>query len=201
MSDLGADGVEMRRRIDEIARDLQIEPCEYAATFLLNAVEAVAGRAAAVAKWEPGEAQSLQSTPGGQGNLGYVEFTPKPSLQVQFLRHLATVVRKIDDLHTWISPTYQANADLISGGWKGQAISWLIRFDADFFPSVSRNVGWVFITSCQVLFMQLLNSSKVEIEKRYENHAFAENFRQVLLPELQTLDQLVRAQNILPTPR
>jgi hypothetical protein len=197
VSELGSDGVEMRRRIEEIARDLQIQPCEYAATFLLNAVEAVAGRAASVAKWDPGEAEALRSTPAGQGNLGYVEFTPSPSLQVRFLRHLATVVRKIDDLHSWVSPTYQANADLISGGWKGQAISWLIRFDADFFTSINRNVGWVFITTCQVLFLQLLNSSKVEIEKRYDNHAFAENFRQVLLPELQTLEQLVRAKEIL----
>ena len=197
VGDLGTDGVEMRRLIEAIARGLDIEPCEYAGTFLLNAVSTLAGRAASVAKWDPGQAEAMRATPAGDGNLGHVDFVPSPSLQILFLRHLATVVPDLDRLNQWLTASYQEHGDLIRGSRQGEPISWLIQFHSELNRSADRNVGWLFVVTCQVVLLQLLASSRQEIHKRIGNAAFAQNFEQVLLPQLETVHELQRAKEVL----
>ena len=197
VSQLGADAEPMRRLVDAIASGLHIEPCDYVGTFLLNALEALAGRAASVAAWDPGVAEAMRATPAGDGNLGHVDFAPGPTLQTEFLRKLATVVPDLDRLNQWLTASYQEHGDLISGSRRGEPVSWLIQFHSELNRSADRKVGWLFVVTCQVLLLQLLASSRQEIGKRIGNAAFAQNFEQVLLPQLEIVHELQRAKELL----
>lgn len=197
MSQLGADGKEMKRIVDRIAWLLQIQPCEFAGHFLLNAAEALGGRATQVALWEVTEKGGMQPAQAGGGNVGNVQFIPVASPQIQFLRHLATVVPLISQVKDEINRVYRARADLIEGVWKGKPLSWLNRWKYDFVvKGMERHVGLIFVMTCNVIFRQLLNTSRENIDKR-DNPGFFEHFRKVVLPQLVDIDDLLRAREIV----
>src|SRR5205085_150465 len=92
-------------------------------------------------------------------------FTPAPSLQIQFLRHLASTAPYITALEQLVFATYRANPSVIKDSWRaGDAVGWELDFLKEFTPSMREAAGWIFEMACQVLFLQLLNSSKEAIE-------------------------------------
>ncbi len=194
---LGAEGQAMKRVIDKIAWLLQIQPCEFAGNFLLNAATALGGRATQVALWEVTDKGEMEAAPAGTGNVGNVRFIPVAGPQIQFLRHLATTVPLMTQLERMIGEVYRARSDLIEGVWKGQPLSWINRWRYDFVVGgMERNVGLIFVMTCNVIFQQLLNTSRENILKR-RNEGFYEHFRQVVLPQLEDIDDLLRARDLL----
>src|SRR5205085_150457 len=58
----------------------------------------------------------------------------------------------------------------IKDSWRaGDAIGWELDFLKEFTPSMREAAGWIFEMACQVLFLQLLNSSKEAIDNRLNN--------------------------------
>ncbi len=197
MDQLGADGKRMQRLADSIAWGLQIDKCKFAGGFLLNAAEALGGRAGQVEDWEVEEQGAMQAAPAGGGNVGNVTFIPAPGPQILFMRHLATVVPLISELKDMINRVYRERGDLIEGIWKGKPLSWLNRWKHDFVvKGMERHVGLLFVMTCNVIFRQMLNTSRENLRKR-NNPGFFGYFRQVIVPQLLELDELLRAREIL----
>ena len=197
MDQLGADGKRMQQLADSIAWRLQIDKCKFAGGFLLNAAEALGGRAGQVEDWEVEDQGAMQAAPAGGGNVGNVTFIPTPGPQIQFMRHLATVVPLISELKTMVNRVYRERGDLIEGVWKGQPLSWLNRWQYDFVvKGMERHVGLLFVMTCNVIFRQLLNTSRENLRKR-NNPGFFGYFRQMIVPQLVDLDELLRAREIL----
>lgn len=197
MATLGGEGKQMQRLVEQIAWRLQIKPCEFAGHFLLNAAEALGGRATQVALWEVTDTGGMQATSKGGGNLGNVDFIPTAGPQIQFLRHLASVVPIITQLKDLIDRAYRRYGDLIGGVWKGKPLSWLNRWKYDFVVrGMDRHVGLIFVMTCNVIFRQLLNTSRENIDKRM-NAGFLKQFREVVLPQLVDIDELLRARELL----
>ncbi len=117
------------------------------------------------------------------------------------MRRLAAVVPLIHVLDGWMQAAYEWNPNLIGGTWAGDPIGWELRHNYALIESMSHSVGSVFARTCQVLFLQLLKASRDEIEKRHANHAYAEDFERVILPQLMPLDQLLRGATSSRTPR
>ena len=197
VSALGKAGQEMKHIIAKLAWRLQIPECEFAGNFLLNAAAAIHVRATNIGIWETTETGTTASTPAGGGNLGQVDFVPAPSLQIQFLRHLATTVPYFTQLRDHLADAYKAQPDLIRGDWEGKALSWLKRFDYTLNKSMEQAVGRLFAMTCEVIFLQLLNSSHKAIQDRLDDSGYAARFRQYLLPQLRTVSELVRVREIL----
>jgi hypothetical protein len=196
--ELGTAGTGMQHVIGQIAWRLQMPECEFAGGFLLNAAEALRLRATNVGIWETTDTGSASSTPRGGGNLGHVDFIPTPSIQIQFLRHLAATVPLFTQLKEWIDIVYRERPNLIRGSWvEGNFHSWWGRFLYDLDSSMDQAVGRLFAMTCQVIFLQLLNSSHKAILDRLDDPGFPARFRRYLLPQLRTVAELLRARDIL----
>lgn len=197
MGELGADGNRMRNKMEHIAYRLQIPTCEYAGKFLLNAAEALGGRATQVALWEVTDTGGMKATPEGGGNLGAVQFIATAGPQILFLRHLATTVPLMTDLKRDIDRVYRERSDLIQGIWHRRPESWMNRWHhAYVVDGMERHVGLMFVMTCNVIFKQLLNTSRVNIEQR-SNDWWTEKFVTAILPHLMYVDELMRARELL----
>ncbi len=196
--ELGQMGLELKEQMERISHLLAIPPCEYIGNFLHNAAQALGGRAASIEEFDPEgfEPAEVRSTPNGDGNLGPVEFIPKPSAQIVMMRRLAAVVPLMHQLKSWMEAAYEANPNSISGAWSGDPLGWEIRHGYFMNKTMEVSVANIFARTCQVLFLQLLKTSKAEIEKR-QRPGYAEAFEHILLPQLMPLSELIRVREIL----
>ena len=196
--ELGQMGLELKEQMERISHLLAIPPCEYIGNFLHNAAEALGGRAASIEEFDPEgfEPAALRSTPNGDGNLGPVEFIPKPSGQIVMMRRLAAVVPLIHQLKGWMEAAYEANPSSISGAWSGEPLGWEIRHGYAMNKTMEVSVANIFARTCQILFLQLLKTSKAEIEKR-QKPGYADAFERIILPQLMPLSELIRVREIL----
>jgi hypothetical protein len=203
MATLGGAGEEMRKLRDDIAWRLQIDAkCDYAANFLLHAANALSGIAHNVAAWETNEKAKTKAAADGKGNLGSLHMEAMPSPQIQFLRHLAETVTVITELERWVQEMYKARPDLIEGDFKDEWARWSLAFGYDFVGTMKRAVAGIFAMTCQVLFLQLLNASHDAIETRLTNiDAFSAYFEAAVLPQLKTIGELLRMQELLKNAR
>jgi hypothetical protein len=199
MAALGGAGEEMRKLRDDIAWRLQIDAkCDYAANFLLHAANALGGIAHNVAVWETNEKAKTKAAADGKGNLGSLHMEAMPSPQIQFLRHLAETVTVITDLERWVQEMYKAQPDLIEGDFKGEWARWSLAFGYEFVGTMKRAVASIFAMTCQVLFLQLLNASHDAIKTRLTNiDAFSAYFEAAVLPQLKTIGELLRMQELV----
>jgi hypothetical protein len=194
---LGPDGRRIWHLVETIAFRLQMEQCKFAGAFLLNAAEVLGSRAAQVEKWEVQDRGSMKTASAGAATIGNVAFIPTVGPQIQFMRHLATVVPLLSELKAQIDRVYRQRGDLIEGFWKDQSVSWLNRWHHDFVVGgMERHVGLLFVMTCNVIFRQLLNTSRQNIDDR-DNEGFFNHFREVVLPRLEDLADLLRARDLL----
>ncbi|MEV4211423.1 hypothetical protein [Micromonospora sp. NPDC049662] len=187
---LGPDGDELRRLMDDIAFRLQMgEPCRYPANFCLQAAAVLRGRAAAISLLV-GSAEREAFTrpvPEGSGRLGPLDFRPVASPAVQFLRHLAGVVPRLDHLAQLVMRRYRQPEHFarIQGGWIDTSASWNLHFAQALSPAVNAAVGELFVVGSQAMLVQLLLSSRNGIEARIARfEAYAPIFERLIVSQL-----------------
>ncbi|MEO3774612.1 hypothetical protein [Micromonospora sp. B9E7] len=187
---LGPDGDELHRLMDDIAFRLQMgEPCRYPANFCLQAAAMLRGRAAAISLLV-GSAEREAFTrpvPEGSGRLGPLDFRPVASPAVQFLRHLAGVVPRLDRLAQLVMGRYSQPEHFarIQGGWIDTSASWNLHFLQAFSPAVKGAVGQLFVVGSQAMLVQLLLSSRTGIDARIANFdRYAPIFERLIVSQL-----------------
>ncbi|WP_030489677.1 hypothetical protein [Micromonospora chokoriensis] len=187
---LGPDGDELRRLMDDIAFRLQMgEPCRYPANFCLQAAAMLRGRAAAISLLV-GSAEREAFTrpvPEGSGRLGPLDFRPVASPAVQFLRHLAGVVPRLDRLAQLVMGRYSQPEHFarIQGGWIDTSASWNLHFIQAFSPAVKGAVGQLFMVGSQAMLVQLLLSSRTGIDARIAHFdRYAPIFERLIVSQL-----------------
>ncbi|MDG4781701.1 hypothetical protein O7614_18775 [Micromonospora sp. WMMD961] len=187
---LGPDGDELRQLMDDIAFRLQMgEPCRYPANFCLQAAAMLRGRAAAISLLV-GSAEREAFTrpvPEGSGGLGPLDFRPVASPAVQFLRHLAGVLPRLDRLAQLVMGRYRQPEHFarIQGGWIDTSASWNLHFLQAFSPAVKGAVGQLFVVGSQAMLVQLLLSSRTGIDARIANFdRYAPIFERLIVSQL-----------------
>lgn len=207
LDDLGDDAVGLRRAIEEIAYRLQIEPCCddgscYAANFAIRAAKVLGARAAAISSYIGGQEPGGFTQPVAQksGNLGALDFRPVVSPAIQFMRHLAGVVPRLTALMRRIKELYGSpqHRGKITGIWAGEPVAWQLHFMEDFSPAMDEAVGEVFLTTCQSMLLQLLQSSRKGIDLRISKfNEYAPIFEQLMVTQLTDYAELQKLRDHL----
>ncbi|MET7946999.1 hypothetical protein [Micromonospora sp. NPDC005324] len=187
---LGPDGDELRRLMDDIAFRLQMgDPCRYPANFCLQAAAMLRGRAAAISLLVGSTEREAftRPVPEGSGRLGPLDFRPVASPAVQFLRHLAGVVPRLDSLAQRVMGRYSQPEHFarIQGGWIDTSASWNLHFVQAFSPAVKGAVGQLFMVGNQAMLVQLLLSSRTGIDARIAHFdRYAPIFERLIVSQL-----------------
>jgi hypothetical protein len=201
---LGADAAPLQRLMEEIAHLLQIPVCGHVARFCVNAAAALGSRAATVASFaaSSGGAEKGFTTPlqTDVANLGLLQFVPTASPAIQFMRHLAGVTPLISRLSNLIQRIYgePEHRVKITGTWGNNPAGWSLHFLMELTPRMEESVGYLFGVSCQVILLQLLRSSRKNIDDRLQNidrEAF--KFETFIIPQLRTLNELTELRDQL----
>ncbi|WP_410808991.1 hypothetical protein [Micromonospora sp. 067-2] len=193
---LGPDGDELRRLMDDIAFRLQSgEPCRYPANFCLQAAAMLRGRSAAISVLVGAAEREAFSrpVPEGTGGLGPLDFRPVASPAVQFLRHLAGVVPRLDHLAQLIMRRYSQPEHFarIQGGWIDSSASWNLHFVQRFSVALKGAVGQLFIVGSQAMLVQLLLTSRTGIDARITNfNRYAPIFERLIVSQLSDYAEL-----------
>lgn len=201
VSELGADGVRLRKGINEIAQRLQIVPCEYPGQFFLHAASVLGARAIAVGSAGADDRGGILEPAAGTGNLGSVEFQEASTPARQLLRHLAATVPILNSWSHDLTSVYLGPEH--RGQIKGvpQPASWVLHYSAAFEQKIIQSAAFVYGATCQVLMAQLLRASRAAIAEREAGLlkplqagtvTYLDYFEQGLLPPLERLDELMR---------
>ncbi|WP_410817646.1 hypothetical protein [Micromonospora sp. 050-3] len=193
---LGPDGDELRRLMDDITFRLQMgDPCRYPANFCLQAAAMLRGRAAAISLLVGSTEREAftRPVPEGSGRLGPLDFRPVASPAVQFLRHLAGVVPRLDRLAQLVMGRYSQPEHFarIQGGWIDTSASWNLHFVQAFSPAVKGAVGQLFMVGNQAMLVQLLLSSRAGIDARIAHFdRYAPIFERLIVSQLSDYAEL-----------
>lgn len=103
MDDMGSDGNGLRTLVDEIAYQLHMPKCNFAAHFCLNAAAVLGSRALAVGTVAVDSRAITKKIETGKGNLGSLDFVPTASPAIQLMRHLGGVTARITELMNLLS--------------------------------------------------------------------------------------------------
>jgi hypothetical protein len=170
VDELGDVGETMRRMIAEIAARLDMSPCEYPANFCLMAARTIRGRASDVSGYAAVTGTEFtQNVPEGTGNLGSIAFHPTAAPAIQYMRHLAGVVPRVGALMRLINEAYVVHSDRVTRNYFSNIYSWLLRFMIAYGDSMDEAVQTIFEQSCRVLMLQLLETSRQQIQGRLDN--------------------------------
>lgn len=203
LDELGEDGEVIRRRMEEIAYKLDLQPCPYAGRFALNAAAVVGLRALAVSEYGVADDHEgfVKQVRSPRKNLGSMEFAVLPSPSVQLLRHLAGVVDLLSSFSSLVRQVYakREHALKIKGFRRGFATGWMLDFGYPFVNRVKYSVGQIFVAACRVVFMQLLRTSRHAILSRKNNPPYAKLFEELIRGELVKVDELDRLRDQLKT--
>jgi hypothetical protein len=192
---LGEFGQALINVMEEIASRLRMPRGRFAGKFVIDAAAAVRHLALETAAWPPTERATTAAAQKRGGNVGPLDVSPAASPQIDFLRHLAGTLPLIRYLRDLVDAGYQSRPHLISGRRHCDAPGWLLDFVERHVPMLAWAAGDVFAAACQVLFLQLLNSSADAIQARLGTiDVYAAHFEQAILPELRHLDELLRMQ-------
>lgn len=197
---LGSEAAGLRRLVDEIAERLSMQSCGYAATFCIGAAETLAGHAAAIGATS-GDSYGGQMTmprasrfgAGADANMGHAEFRPAASRGIQLLRRLSQVAGKIAELRSTIRTFYMdgPGRTRLGGRYAREPVGWVRRFEEAVSPNMKEGVGEIFAQTCQLVMLQLLDTSAQQIAARQRNlQAYAPLFRDILIRRLSDIGTL-----------
>ena len=162
--ELGAGGLEIWALIQKIAVLLEMEPCEYAANFAINAAKVLGGRAAGV-----GDVVTMDKAVfledlavGSISEAGEIVFKPVPAPALQYLQELARMVRLLDELFGMIRKTLFARSELVASGY------FIQKFD----EALEASIVWIYLYTCQIVLLQQLTASRENILQRLEPRNF-----------------------------
>lgn len=198
---LPSDGPYLRRLVAEIAERLDMVPCGFPATFCVGAATTLAARAATVGAFADGSTTGeLTLPPGSQGpggrgggNMGYASFRPVTSRGLQLLRRLSQAAARIAELRRAIRQCYMQGDGRTQLGdtYATNHVGWVLRFDEAVAPAMFEGVGEIFTQACQIIMLQLLETSMQQITARQRNlHVYAPLFRDVLVRRLSDIGTL-----------
>ncbi len=193
LDELGAPGRRLRDRMAALGEKLGLPACQWAGGFALAAAAALrqtALQAADEAVMGDGEpAGRTRATPEGDGNIQLVEFEPLDSTAILEFQRLVVLLRPLRELGDEISAAYRVH--YTARGAAPAYVKWLLGFSEELHARLHRGAGHLFMSTCRVLMMQLLNASRNEIEAR-KAPAYAELFKRLILPRLEDVDTLLR---------
>ncbi len=194
LGQLGEAGERLRAMIQEIAQKLQIQPCEHAGRFAINAAGALGTRAATVGE-HAARSQDKGFTQPGSGSESAMRkllFVPTVSPAIQFMRFLAGVVSLLARLDDAIRDVYWANSKLIQGMYAGNGVGWFLHYRYDFSDNMKLGVTFIFLASCRALLLQLLRTSHQEIMRRVNNfESYAPMFEELARTQLLAVAELI----------
>jgi hypothetical protein len=168
LDQLGALGDRMRRLIQRIAFRLDMPEGQYCGAFLIAAAQVMGGHASGIADLGESDAEATRVVRDGTGNLGYMEMQPEITPTVQLMRYLGGTCPPISELTELMSAVYQLPdiRRLITGMRHDDAIGWLLDFYREHTPAMRGAVSWTYRRTCQLMMLQLLRSSRTEIQRR-----------------------------------
>lgn len=208
----GEEGDRLRQLIEEIAFRLQMPVCGYAGQFCISAADALCARAAGVTEYfirppverrpptmniplTRDERGTIRVASGNTGNLGAYEFEPSPSPAIQFQQHIAGVAPLITQLANRLTgcqnSVYRGHEHQFRGTYQHDLSGWQYRLILELDQRMKRSAAVIFGRTCQILLLQLLLTSRSEIEQRRGNRSYAQNFERVIIPQLRRIDELI----------
>lgn len=183
----------LRQLVAEIAERLDMMPCEYPATFCICAAATLSAHAAAVGAMADRSTTGALTLPpsggrpGSGGNMGHATFRPTVSRGIQLMRRLSQAAARIAALRRLIRRVYlngEGRAQ-IGGDFARNPVGWVLRFEEAVSPNMQEGVGTIFAQTCQIIMLQLLETSAQEITARKQNlRLYAPLFREVLIRRL-----------------
>ena len=199
LEDLGDAAQGLQQHIDRIAFLLGIPTCNYAGRFLINAAHALGSRAQAVGEYAARESGSTEPVGDGtSGNLGIFNFVPVPSIAIQLLRTLASIVPDISTLAELVDYAYRDNMEKFEEPFTNELNMWRLRFLYDLNTTMKNSIAILFGCTCQTCLLQLLRSSYDAITARQSNIGeYARMFEDVILPEIIKVQDLIELRDIL----
>lgn len=165
LSAYGELGHELAAMIEEIAKILEMPPCEYPMNFTVKAAKQLGGLAGGIgdALTMDDISDFIQDFSVGVVENGEFSWKPVPSTAVTELRRLANVIPLLDKLEKKIEDVVWPQMSLNACGY----------FKNDFDFSMESDIVWIYLFTCQIALLQLLASSKANIEERLEEHNLA----------------------------
>ncbi|MFT8245007.1 hypothetical protein [Roseomonas sp. BN140053] len=200
-AELGPLGKRITGMVEELAARLGITPCRWPGTFALMASGAITNFAVAIGRnaTAEGTGRSANSPAGQAGNMGRIAFTPSASpgiLQLRRLAQAAALCARLTRLLQEVS--IGEGARLLSGDYADYPHHWFRDFGYAAWPRLERAVGRIFTAGCQLVMLQLLNTSREQIAARQRNlHAYAPLFQEIMLARLSDLGALTELRDRL----
>jgi hypothetical protein len=171
LDQLGADGRAFQARVDALAGQLSHQSCRFAGNFCLGAGQVIAKRARELGEYavtdEAGKAGVIK--PSNQGNLGFIQFEPQATKVIQDLQALTKLMDQVLELSDDVYGLYKGYWDRICGRWYQYVSGWGLAFDVLFKPIKDEAIGNLFMATCRVLLLQLLEASRSQIKARKTN--------------------------------
>jgi hypothetical protein len=171
VNDLGELGVALKRLITRIAYRLEMPPGDYCGSFLIAAAQVMGARAATAGEAAVVLPHSTRQVAPGSGNLGDIDIVPQHTAAVRLLRFIAGTCPTMTELSRLMFQVYglPTVSDRYFGSYRGEPVSWRLRFDRVYIPEMRQSVAHLFMRGCQVVMLQVLRSSRDEIDKRLDN--------------------------------
>jgi hypothetical protein len=198
---LGALGDHIRRLCVEIAERLGMgAPCGWPATFCVMAAKTIGAHAEAVgraADTDWGGDLTRTSDPARAG--ARVSFRPVSSPAIQLLQRLSQAARKTHELLRLVMDTHLARGELMTEGpYARDPRHWAVEFSNEAGDALTRAVGLIFTSTCQVVMLQLLVSSADQILARLRNiRPYAQIFNEILVRTLSDVGEMRRLRDEL----
>jgi hypothetical protein len=158
----------MRPLIEEIARRLDMQPCEYPANFCLQAARMIRIRTSQVqGRFEIDQDGSFSTelVVGGYDESGSFAFSPYPSVAVQYLQHLAATIPMIRRLMELVRRYAYPKGRFTPHYWF-----------KDVMDEGHQGCGLIWLSANQIMMQQLLNSSAYGVRQRHHNEEYTKVF-------------------------
>lgn len=207
---LPSDAAYLRQLVAEIAERLDMVPCDYPATFCVGAATVLASLAKVVGAFADRSTTGELTLPPGSrgagasgasgGNMGHASFRPVASRGIQLLRRLSQAAARIADLRRAVRQCYMHGDGRAQLGdeYATNHVGWVRRFDEAVSPAMKEGVGEIFAQACQIIMLQLLETSAQQIAARQRNlHVYAPLFRDVLVRRLSDIGTLTNLRDRL----
>jgi hypothetical protein len=171
LDQLGDHAKPLQARIQRLIAELGLATCGiYAGSFCLGAGQAIASRARQLgdeAATSTGTAGVVKAT--HDGNLGFVQFDPQSTPAIQELHRLAGLLDDVMELADKMKSLYDWWWPNLCGRWYEQSSQWGLAFETLFHPIKNEAVGNLFKVTCRILLLQLLESSRSQLDARMQN--------------------------------
>jgi hypothetical protein len=157
---------ELWEMINDIAARLGIDACGYAGHFAITAAWVLGQMARNTAEFATQDSVGMLQPPKRGKVSGATDFVPAESAAVQLLRLLGDLVPRITQLARRIDSVYREHSKLIQGVRHGNHLGWMLDFGYEFNEAMKESVAQHFRSSTRTVFLQLLHSSKLNLDAR-----------------------------------